>query len=54
MAAAGAETLFTAQANGKAEVNFTGKVGSPLRAAELDRFVKQIHQAGKLPNQTLC
>ena len=48
MAAAGAESLFTAQAGGKAEVNFTGKLGSPLRAAELERFVQQIHQAGKL------
>lgn len=47
MEKAGAESLFTAQANGKAEVNFTGKIGSPLRAAELERFVKLIHQAGK-------
>lgn len=48
MEAAGAESLFTAQNNGKAEVVFTGKVGSELRAKELERFVQQIHQAGML------
>ncbi len=47
MAAAGAENLFTAQANGRTEINFTGKVGTDIRAAELEGFVRQIHEAGK-------
>ena len=45
MAAAGAETIFTSQAN-DSEVAFTGGVGSPLREAELERFVQHIRKEG--------
>lgn len=47
LAAAGAEALFTSQAGEGSEVHFTGKKNSQLRAKEVDKFVKYIHETGK-------